>query len=143
MESVCPRRRGHEIAALPAASFKNTLAKNVRYTKETTGKGDARSAEELRKVGSVRLVGGGVRIPIKLLRICRPVPDGRGRNTKKNLGSNSTNTESSSLGSEARLSIGQKAVEGATKMLLVVLVAETAHGLQDENFTAVVLVERS
>ena len=31
-------------------------------------------------------------------------------------------------------------MERATKMLAVVLVAETAHGLQDESFTEVVLV---
>ena len=56
------------------------------------------------------------------------------RKDAKSRGSNSTKTESSSVGSEARLSTGKKAVEGASKILVVVLVAETAHGLKDECF---------
>ena len=61
---------------------------------------------------------------------------------EKSRGSNSTITESSFGGSESRLSTGKKAVEAATKILAVVLVAETAHGLKDESFKEVLLVER-
>ena len=74
MESVCPRRRGHETAALPASSLENTLAKTWETSEiqKRLLEKVMPPLQEFGKVRSVRLVDGwGVRIPIKLRKLLK------------------------------------------------------------------------